>query len=208
MTVNGKVCRELGYDVQEDDEVRVNGVLAEPAGKLVYYALNKPAGFITTLSDEKGRPTVIELLADVTARVFPVGRLDADTSGLLIMTNDGSLAYRIAHPSGKVWKKYLALVSGQPGMAELSRLQNGVDIGGYVTKPAKAEIVKPVGKNTLISVEISEGKNRQVRKMCKVVGHPVLELQRVAIGEVLLGHLHEGDYRKLSQREIEYLKKC
>ena len=208
VTVNGAVCTELGYDVKDDDVVAVNGSVITASEKLVYYALNKPVGFITTVSDEQGRPTVMDLMTDVTARVYPVGRLDGNTSGLLILTNDGKLAYHIAHPSQKVWKRYLALVTGQLSMGELNVLRNGVDIGGYKTKPAKAEVVKMIGKNTLLQIEISEGKNHQVRKMCKAVGHPVLELQRTAIGQVQLGHLHEGSYRKLTPREIEYLRKC
>jgi len=208
VTINGAVCKELGYDVKDGDQVRVNGTLIEGAEKLVYYALNKPVGYITTLDDEKGRPTVIDLMTDVTERVFPVGRLDGDTSGLLIMTNDGKLAYHIAHPSQKVFKKYLALVQGQVTKDAIWTLRNGVEIDGYKTKPARVEEVRMVGKNTLLSIEISEGKYHQVRNMCKAVGNPVMELQRVAIGNVLLGHLHEGGYRKLTPKELEYLRKC
>ena len=206
--INGAVITALGTEVEEGDLVVVNGKPIKSSEKLVYYALNKPVGFITTTDDEQGRPTVLSLLTDVEARVFPVGRLDANTSGLLIMTNDGKLSYHISHPSQKVWKTYLALVDGNLTTEKLWQLRNGVDIGGYTTRPAKAEFVKSIGKNSLVEIRISEGKNRQVRKMFKAVGLNVLELQRTAIGDIRLGRLHEGTYRKLSDKEIEYLKNC
>ena len=206
--INGAVMTEPGYDVSEDDEVTVNGVLVPGGEKLVYYALNKPAGYITTTSDEYDRPTIMELVQDVGVRVFPVGRLDADTRGLIIMTNDGDLSYHLSHPSQKVFKKYLATVEGQVSKERLWTLRNGVDIGGYVTQPARVSVVKAMENRTVLSLEISEGKNRQIRKMCKAVGNPVLELQRVAIGPVNLGHLHEGSFRKLSREEVDFLKNC
>ncbi len=206
--INGAVMNEPGYDVTDDDVVMVNGVVISGGEKYVYYALNKPAGYITTTSDEYDRPTIMDLVKDIEIRVFPVGRLDADTRGLIIMTNDGDLSYHLSHPSQKVYKKYLATVEGDVSGERLKKLREGVDIGGYVTQPAIVSVVKTPGKNTVLSIEISEGKNRQVRKMCKAVGNPVLDLQRVAIGPVNLGHLHEGSFRRLSREEVDFLKNC
>ena len=206
--VNGAVMKEPGYDVQEGDKVSVNGTMIEDSEKLVYYLLNKPVGFITTVKDEQDRATVMDLVGDIPERVFPVGRLDGNTSGALIMTNDGKVAYRIAHPKGQVMKTYHALVSGVVSKEKLWKLRNGIDIGGYVTKPARVTVIGENKNSTLLEISISEGKNRQVRKMCKAVGNPVQELQRVSIGEVRLGRLKEGTFRKLTQAEIEYLKNC
>ncbi|MCQ2560894.1 MAG: rRNA pseudouridine synthase [Clostridia bacterium] len=207
--INGAVMKEPGYDVQDGDVVMVGGVTLEAPEQHVYYALNKPCGYITTTSDEKDRPTVISLLTDVTARVYPVGRLDGDTSGLLLLTNDGDLTYHVSHPSKKVYKTYLALVAGYLKKDELWALRNGVDIGEKrPTAPARVTILKEKSDTTLLEIQICEGRNRQVRRMCKAVGHTVLELQRTAIGEIKLGRLLEGNYRKLTPREIEYLKNC
>ena len=206
--VNGAVMKEPGYDVQEGDKVSVNGTMIEDSEKLVYYLLNKPVGFITTVKDEQDRATVMDLVGYIPERGFPVGRLDGNTSGALIMTNDGKVAYRIAHPKGQVMKTYHALVSGVVSKEKLWKLRNGIDIGGYVTKPARVTVIGENKNSTILEISISEGKNRQVRKMCKAVGNPVQELQRVSIGEVRLGRLKEGTFRKLTQAEIEYLKNC
>ena len=207
--INGKVCTVLGTEVGENDKVMVNGRLISPAEeKLVYYALNKPLGYITTTSDEKDRPTVVSLLTDVTQRVFPVGRLDADTTGLLILTNDGEFANHIAHPRNAVWKTYVAEIDIAITEDKLQRLRDGVDIGGYTTKSAEATLLKIAPHASLVEIRIREGKNRQVRKMFKAVGARVVALERTAIGEVRLGRTHEGTYRKLTQREIDYLKNC
>jgi len=204
--VNGKPVKEMGYDVLEGDKVEVNGTLVETPGKPVYYALNKPVGYITSTDDEKNRPVVTDLLTDVSARVFPVGRLDYNTSGLLIMTNDGDLAYRLSHPKHEVPKTYLALITGMLSRERLSKLRKGVDIGGYITKPAVVNILKQAERSCLVEITIHEGKNRQVRKMFAAVGNRVVDLQRVAIGEVRLGRLLEGHYRKLTKAELDYLK--
>lgn len=214
--INGAVLKEPGYDVQEGDKVEVLGQLLTKAEPNVYYALNKPVGYVTTLSDEKGRPTVASLMTDVTARVFPVGRLDYDSCGLIIMTNDGALAQHLSHPKNKVWKTYTAVVNGMLSTDEIWQLRNGVEIelkeGGrtrtYKTKPAYIECTSYSPTKSIFQVQISEGKNRQVRKMFEAVGLKVLELQRTAIGELKLGRTHEGGYRRLTQREIDYLKNC
>ena len=206
--VNGAVLKEPGYDVKEGDLVSVNGTEITVQEEPAYYLLNKPAGDITTAKDEQDRATVLDLVPDIAERVFPVGRLDMNTTGALILTNDGKAAYRLTHPKTEVFKTYQALVSGVMSKEKLWKLRNGIDIGGYVTKPARVTIIKENKSSTLLEISISEGKNRQVRKMCKAVGNPVQELHRVSIGEVRLGRLREGTYRKLTKAEIDYIKNC
>ena len=206
--VNGAVLKEPGYDVKEGDVVSVNGTVIEGQEKSVYYLLNKPIGYVTTAKDEQDRATVLDLVADIPERVFPVGRLDMNTSGALILTNDGKVSYRISHPKHEVFKTYRALVSGVISKEKIWKLRNGVDIGGYVTKPARVTIIGENKNSTLLEISISEGRNRQVRKMCKAVGNPVQELQRISIGEIRLGRLKEGSFRKLTPAEIDYLKNC
>ncbi len=204
--VNNMTVKEPGVQVGETDKVYVNGKLIKAEEKKVYIALNKPAGFVTTLKDEFERPTVIDLLTDVSQRVFPVGRLDYNTTGLLLLTNDGDMAYKLTHPKHEITKTYRAKIAGNISDAKLRKLRAGVDIGGYVTRRARVDIIKQQSKYTIVEIEIHEGKNRQIRKMCKAVGHPVQELERVAIGEIRLGRLLQGHYRKLTSKELEYLK--
>lgn len=204
--VNGAVCNVLGTDVTESDEVSVNGRVIEVSAKKVYIALNKPAGYITSMQDEKDRPTVADLVSDIPERVFPVGRLDYDTTGLLIMTNDGDLAQRLAHPSHEVYKTYVAEVEGVLSGARLGKLRKGVDIGGFVTAPAKVRVLKQKPRTATVEISIHEGKNRQVRKMLAAVGNRVISLERIAVGDIVLGRLLKGHYRKLNDKEIEYLR--
>lgn len=206
--VNGASMREPGYDVKEGDKVVVNGKPIETKQKLEYVAINKPLGVVTTVSDDRDRETVMEIVADVDARLFPVGRLDYNTSGLLIMTNDGDMAYRLTHPKHEVTKTYVAVVQGVLSDARVNKLRQGVDIGGFVTSPAKVKIIKGTKTSTTVEITIHEGKNRQVRKMFAAVGNKVVALERVAIGDIKLGRLAVGHYRKLSREEIEYLKNC
>lgn len=205
--VNGATLREPGYDVAEGDVVEVNGRRIQAEEKKVYILLNKPVGYVTTVSDDLERPTVMDLVQDVDARVFPVGRLDFNTSGMLILTNDGDFAYRMTHPKHEITKTYRARVAGVLSDEKCTRLRKGVDIGGFVTSPAKVNIIKGMPRSTIVDITIHEGRNRQVRKMFKAVGNNVQELQRVAIGKIPLGRLSEGHYRKLTREEIEYLKK-
>lgn len=205
--VNGLVLREPGYDVVEGDIVEVNGRRIETSEKKVYILLNKPTGYVTTVSDDRERDTVMDLVADVDARIFPVGRLDYNTSGMMIMTNDGDFAYKLTHPKHEMPKTYRALVSGVLSDEKCGRLERGVDIGGFRTSPAKVKIVRGLSNATLVDITIHEGKNRQVRKMFRAVGNPVKQLQRIAIGDIRLGRLAEGHYRKLTREEIEYLKR-
>lgn len=204
--VNGAVIRELGYDVKESDIVEVNGIVVKPVESNIYIMMNKPKGFITSLKDEKGRPVVTDLVTDIEERLFPIGRLDFDTSGMLLLTNDGSLANRLMHPAHKVAKTYRARVFGIVSKDRLAHLREGVDIGGFVTQPAEVELIKQSDRFAIVEIKIREGKNRQVRKMFKAVGNTVLELERTAIGELYMGRLLEGHYRKLNKDEVEYLK--
>jgi len=206
--VNGVTQSEPGMDILDGDVVAVNGKVISPTKKIEYIVLNKPIGYITSVDDEQNRPIVMDLVADIDARIFPIGRLDYNTSGLLIMTNDGDMAYKLTHPSQHVFKTYVALVSGILSGEKMYKLKTGVDIGGYITKPANVKIIKGTSKSTLVEIQIAEGKNRQVRKMFSAVGNPVQELERTAIGEIRLGRLKTGDYRKLKKEEIEYLKNC
>ena len=204
--VNGLILKEPGYDVVTGDVVEVNGRRIEAEEKKVYILLNKPVGYITSVSDDRDRLTVMDLVQDVDARIFPVGRLDYNTSGMLIMTNDGDFAYTLSHPKHEMTKTYRAVVAGVLSNEKCAKLREGVDIGGFVTSKAKVEIFKGHPRNTVVDITIHEGKNRQVRKMFKAVGNNVQSLERIAIGDVRLGRLAEGHYRKLTREEIEYFK--
>lgn len=204
--VNGATIRELGYQVGEDDVVEVNGNRVFQEEKKVYFLMNKPLGYVTTMQDDKGRASVADLITDIHQRVFPIGRLDYNTSGLLLITNDGELSYRLTHPKHKVTKTYRALVKGYVSDTKLAQLRRGVDIGGFITSKARVSVIKQMKNLTLIEIEIHEGKNRQVRKMFNAVGHPVQELERIAMGNIKLGRILQGHYRKLSPREIEEIK--
>lgn len=204
--VNGLTLKEPGYDVVTGDVVEVNGRKIEAEEKKVYFLLHKPVGYITSVSDDRDRPTVMDLMQDVDARIFPVGRLDYNTSGMLILTNDGDFAYRLSHPKHEMPKTYRAVVAGVLSKEKCAKLSEGVDIGGFVTSKAKVEVVKGHPRSTVVDITIHEGKNRQVRKMFKAVGNNVQELQRIAIGDIRLGRLAEGHYRKLTKDEVEYLK--
>jgi 23S rRNA pseudouridine2605 synthase len=205
--VNGQKITELGTKVEIGaDLVTVNGKVQKFEQKKYYIALNKPKGYVTTASDEKGRAVVTELVADIPARLFPVGRLDINTDGLLIMTNDGDFAQLIAHPSKEIKKVYLVTAVGILTEKDKLILENGVVIDGEKTAPAKLSLVDQ--KQTLFQARITihQGRNRQVRKMFAAVGNKVQELERIALGELRLGRLMEGHYRKLKREEIEYLK--
>lgn len=204
--INGAVVREMGHQVEEGDRVSVNGKVIEASAKKVYVAVNKPLGYITSMDDDRNRATVAELVSDIPERLFPVGRLDYNTTGLLLMTNDGDLAYALTHPKHEVGKTYVATVAGVMSGARLAKLRKGVDIGGFVTSPARVKLLKQNPRSAVVEITIHEGKNRQVRKMFAAVGNKVQSLERVAIGDIRLGRLMTGHYRKLTQAEIEYLK--
>ena len=204
--VNGAVLTSPGYHVEEGDIVEVDGRRIAPADRKVYYLLNKPAGYVTSTADKEGRPLVTELVPDE-VRVFPVGRLDLNTTGLLILTNDGELSNKLMHPSHEFSKRYMVRVQGIVTRAEAARLEKGIDIGGFVTSPADVHLLKHDRNSTLAEIVIHEGKNRQVRRMFKAIGHPVLELCRTGLGNLEIGRLAVGQCRKLSPAEVEHLKR-
>ena len=204
--INGLIVKEMGCQVEDGDVVEVNGSVINTKHNDVYVAVNKPLGYITSMDDDRDRATVAELVADIPERLFPVGRLDYNTTGLLIMTNDGQLTYTLTHPKHEVYKTYVAKVAGVISDARLAKLRKGVDIGGFVTSPAKVRLIKQMPRYAIVEIKIREGKNRQVRKMFAAVGNKVQELQRTEIGDIKLGRLMEGHYRKLTKQEIDYLK--
>jgi len=205
--VNGKVVLEMGTVVDPDkDRVSVDGKTVRPEKKKVYIMLNKPVGIVTSLKDEKGRSVVTDLIEGVDERIYPVGRLDSDTSGLLLLTNDGELAFKLTHPSKRIFKKYIAIVEGLPNKGELERLRNGIKIDGRVTSKAKVKVLKNFGEDSILEIEIFEGRNRQVKKMCEAVNHPVKKLKRVAFGELQLGGLEAGNWRFLNDEELSFIR--
>jgi 23S rRNA pseudouridine2605 synthase len=203
VTVDGEVA-ELGRRVDLNTAVvEVDGVIVGVAPGLVYYLLNKPAGVITTADDPQGRPTVVTLVPSE-PRVFPVGRLDQDTEGLLLMTNDGELTHRLTHPSFGVEKEYLAHVSGSPTRATLRQLREGVELEDGPTAPAQVAQVSP----GLLRITIHEGRNRQVRRMCEAIGHPVHRLVRTRIGPLTDRKLKPGSWRQLTTDEVRALERA
>ncbi len=204
--INGLTVKELGVDVAEGDVVEVNGSVIKAERRKVYVAVNKPLGVITSMADDKDREIVADIVADIPERLFPVGRLDYNTTGLLIMTNDGQLTYTLTHPKHEVYKTYVAKMDGVISGARVAKLRRGVDIGGFVTSPAKVKVLKQMPRYAVVEISIREGKNRQVRKMFAAVGNKVRELKRTQIGEIRLGRLKEGHYRKLTKAEVDYLK--
>ncbi len=202
--VNGKKA-SVGMDVNEEDEVYVDGRKAV-LQKNEYYILNKPKGYICSVSDDKGRKTVLDLMPKNVGRIYPVGRLDYDSEGLLILTTDGALAQRLTHPSNEVPKTYLVKIEGTCTEAALNPIRSGVEIeGGYVTKKCKAHIVETDKNYTKIHVTLTEGKNREVRKMFAAIGKEVALLKRIKVGEITLRGLDRGAYRKLTAQEVQYL---
>lgn len=206
--VNGEVVDRLGTRVNPArDRIEVDGRLLFSEEKRVYLAFHKPKGVVTTLFDPQGRTSVRDFLQEVPERVFPVGRLDYDSEGLLLLTNDGELAHRLTHPRYKVPKTYTVWVAGQVGAAALARLARGVLLEDGWTQPAVVEVSRRGQEQTVLRITITEGKKRQVRRMCAAVGHPVLRLVRTGIGTLRLGRLKPGAYRHLSSREVGRLKR-
>lgn len=203
VTVNGTTVRELGTKADPArDDIRVDGSRIKLVVRRIYLLLNKPRGYVSTRSDPERRPTVIDLLRGVRDYVYPVGRLDFDSEGLLILTNDGDLAAKLTHPRHGVARVYEARVLGVPDDHDLDRLQKGVVIDGHKTGPAE---VKTLGPGHLC-VTVREGRNRQVRKMCDAIGHPVANLRRVAIGPIRDARLKLGHWRELSEAEVKKLQ--
>lgn len=206
--VNGQTVTEMGVTVEPAvDQVEVDNRLVTPVAKKEYILLYKPVGYVTTLKDPYGRQTVKDLVKEVGTRVFPVGRLDLDTSGLLLLTNDGELANRLTHPSFGVEKEYLARVHDLPGSDVLHKLEKGVKLDDGYTAPAKVRLIKGSRPTSSLSLTIKEGRNRQVRRMLEAVNHPVVSLRRVRLGPLTLTGLKNGQWRRLKNEEVKALKR-
>lgn len=207
VSVNGETVTELGVKVDPaKDKVLYKGKVISPEKKKVYIMLNKPEGYVTTAKDQFGRPTVLDLVKNVKERLVPVGRLDYDTSGLLILTNDGDIVYKLTHPKNEIKKVYEAKLFGVPDSNTIKLFKNGITIDGKKTHPAKLDLLKVDGRFSWCNITIHEGRNRQVRKMCQAARHPVASLRRIAEGDITLGNLKKGEWRYLTDKEIRYLK--
>lgn len=205
--INAKVVKKLGVQVDVDkDLVTVDDGAIRIKGDCEYYILNKPTGYVTTVSDPQGRKTVMDLIPESRKRLYPIGRLDYNTSGLLLVTNDGDLTQKLTHPSFELGKTYVAKIAGEVNLMEIAKLRAGVDIGGFVTSKAEVSLLSSNKKESRVKLTIHEGKNRQVRKMFKAIGKTVVELERIAIGKLNLSGLRVGECRPLTEKEIEYLK--
>lgn len=204
--VNGQTIREMGVLVNPGDVVAVNGDEVHPEEEKHYLMYHKPIGEVATSSDPEGRPTVLDKFKEYPVRLFTVGRLDFDSEGLILLTNDGDLAQHMLHPSQEVDKVYLARVSNELTMDEVRRLREGVMVDGRRTSPAKVRIIKKETFATVVLVSIHEGRNRQVRRMIAQVGHQVVMLRRVQFGPLQLGDLERGQWRHLTKEEVAKLK--
>jgi len=204
--VNNSVVTELGHKIDpEEDSVSVDNKIITIEENKVYIALNKPEGIVSTVKDEKDRKTILDLVK-TKERIYPIGRLDYDTCGLIILTNDGDIYNKVIHPRQAINKVYMAILEGCPNEEEIYKFCNGVDIDGYITAKAGFEVTKRIGFNSRATITIHEGKNRQIRKMCDIIGHSVIALKRISVGDILLGNMEKGSWRNLTQEEITYLK--
>jgi 23S rRNA pseudouridine2605 synthase len=207
VTVNGQPA-ELGAQADPAvDHIEVDGRPLAAQERKLYVLLNKPTGYVVTLKDPQGRPVVTELVAGLPARLFPVGRLDYNTEGLLLLTNDGELAQRLAHPRHEIGKTYLVKVRGHLAPSTQERLVKGVLLDDGPTAPARIDQVRITTGHTWFEITIHEGRNRQVRRMCDAIGHPVARLKRIRLGFLELGDLPVGEYRQLTPAEVNRLKK-
>lgn len=206
--VNNKVVTEFGTIVNEDnDTVTVNGIKLVLRNRDVYIILNKPKGCITAVKDDKGRKTVMDYVESKDKRLFPVGRLDYDSEGLVLLTNDGDTAYKLTHPSSEIPKTYIAKVEGEIPEKELDKLRDGIPLDGAITHRAKIKVLGVEDRISRIEITIFEGKNRQIRRMFEYIGYNVIFLKRTAIGDIRLGGLGRGLTRYLTPKEIQFLKK-
>ena len=206
VTVNGQKVTEMGVQVAPDDTIAVDGKVCHPEEEKHYILYNKPVGEVTTVSDPEGRPTVLDKFRDFPARLVPAGRLDFESEGLLLLTNDGDVIQRVLHPSHEVEKSYLAGVSTELTESDLRQLQRGVLLDGRMTSPARVRVTRVDIFATTILISIHEGRNRQVRRMIEAIGHQVLWLKRVRFGPLQLGDVKRGEWRYLTDEEIQKLK--
>ncbi len=204
--VNGTVVTEMGTTVSAGDNIEVYGKPVKLEKKKVYIILHKPKGYVTTVHDPEERNTVLDLVKGIDERIYPVGRLDYDSSGLLLITNDGELAYRMMHPGHEIIKVYIATVEGFPSGGAIKKLETGIRIENYTTAPAYIKILEHYKDKTKMEITIHEGRNRQIRKMCEAIGHPAIRLKRIAFGSLSLGGLKPGEWRYLTEFEIKQMK--
>lgn len=205
--VNGKVVKELGAKVDPlKDKIYVEGKIIAPAQKKYYILLYKPRGYVTTMNDEKGRKIVTDLIKGIGSRIYPVGRLDYDSDGLLLLTNDGDLTFALTHPKHQIPKTYQVRVAGMPEESKLEQMSKGLELDDGPTAPAMVSLVGEREGNALLEITIYEGRNRQVRRMCENIGHPVLRLKRIRFGNLSLDGLKPGQHRRLSGKELSQLK--
>ncbi len=206
VTVNGLAARLGDSADPERDEIALRGVPIGPGEEKKYYImLNKPVGYVTTMSDERGRHTVAELVSDIPARVYPVGRLDINSEGLLLMTNDGELANHIMHPSNEKKKTYRVLVTGDAA-AGVKRLLEPMELDGQAVRRPEVRLLGTEGAVSTLDITIHEGKNRQIRRMCELAGLSVRRLTRISVGSVRLGKLKKGTWRELTEEELRALR--
>ncbi len=204
ISVNGRIITSMGEKiVPGKDAVSCDGSSVSSTGELIYVLLNKPKGYVTTMSDPQGRPIVSSLVKDIPQRLFPVGRLDLDTEGALLLTNDGALAQKIQHPSHQTTKTYEALVQGHPGQAKIRQLEKGILLDEKMTAPAVISVLKHLHGQALVQVIIHEGRKRQVKKMFEFIGNPVINLKRIAYGGLRIGKLPTGMYKMLNHRDLK-----
>ncbi len=208
ISIDNHVIHDLATTVEEGQVVSLDGVPLRFKETHYYLAYHKPYGMVTTMRDPQGRTNLGEVVADIGLPLFPVGRLDRDTSGLIILTNDGDLAHRMMHPSYELTKTYLAQVEGEISLKAVNTLRDGVNIGNYVCRPAQVVVLQRKSQHSLITLTIHEGKNRQVRRMCQAVGYPVKRLERISIGPISIERLSAGQYRHLTREEVQALKKA
>jgi len=205
--VNGRVA-DLGCKIDPTQDVVIwRGKRVVPRQEKIYLMVNKPKGVVTTVKDPQGRTTILDILPDLPVRVFPVGRLDMDTEGLLLLTNDGDFAYALTHPRFGVVKTYHALVQGHPTGQQLAQMAKGLMLDDGPTAPAQVALLRKDKLGTWLAVSIHEGRKRQVKRMCAAIGHPVLSLRRVAFGGIEIGDLPVGQWRHLTQAEVQELRR-
>ncbi len=202
--VNGKVVQELGSKVSYEDTIEIEGKLLEKNEKKVYYLLNKPRGVISSVTDDKNRKTVVSLI-DTTERIYPIGRLDYDTTGLLLLTNDGTLANLLMHPKNEVEKTYIAKIEGELAPSEFYKLKKGIVIEDRKVIPTHLKVRKKEEQSTIVEISIIEGRNHIVKKIFESMGHPVEKLKRESYAFLTLGHLKSGEYRELTLKEVKKL---
>ena len=206
VSVNGTVVTEMGVKVTGKERILVDGKPVKPEAHKVYIVMNKPCGVLCSVKDDRDRTCVVDLLEGVEERVYPVGRLDYDSSGLLLLTNDGDFMQQMTHPSFEIWKTYEAVVKGTPNESHVKKFADGIELDDGKTLPALLTVIGYKGKNAIAEVRIREGRNRQVRRMMEKIGHPVVSLNRTAFGSLELGDLKPGRWRYLTEKELAALR--